>query len=124
MKLPITISGTVMANKGRGRRLGYPTANIPAPARIPEGLYAGYTHLDDKKLPSLIFIGASVTFGETDAKAEIHVLDFSDDLYGKTVSATLEEKLRDNIRFDTKDALIAQMKRDERSARAYFTLVK
>ncbi|MBI1862541.1 riboflavin kinase [Candidatus Microgenomates bacterium] len=107
--------------KGRGRKLGYPTANIPAPAPLEDGIYVGYTFSDEHKLPSLVFVGASITFDETDRKAEIYALDFDGDLYGKSISVELQKKLRGNKRFESEEALVAQMKRDEQEARAYFT---
>ncbi|MFA9289355.1 MAG: riboflavin kinase, partial [Weeksellaceae bacterium] len=58
LKLPFTIHGTVIKHLGRGRDLGYPTANFPVTPETPEGIFVGYTKLDNRNLPALIFIGA------------------------------------------------------------------
>ncbi|MBP7967458.1 riboflavin kinase [Candidatus Woesebacteria bacterium] len=115
-----TFSGIVQRNLGRGRQLGYPTANIHISPNIPDGLFVGYTKIDDRSLPSLVFIGPNVTFGETDKKAEVFILDFNEDIYGKEIQVEALKKLRDGIKFTTLDALIAQMKQDELEARKFF----
>jgi riboflavin kinase/FMN adenylyltransferase len=108
--------GIVKRYSGRGRQLGFPTANIQAPKDLSDGLYVGLAN--DK--PSLIFIGANQTFGETDRRAEIYILDFNDDLYDKLIEIETLKKLRDVIKFETKEELITQMKKDEEDARLYF----
>lgn len=121
LKSNITISGTVVPHKKRGRALGYPTANIPLKNSLDEeGVYTGFTHYNNQKFPSLVFIGAAKTFGETEKKLEVHILDFSDNLYGKTISVELLKKIRDNKTFASKEDLIRAMKEDETFARAYF----
>ena len=115
-----TFSGEVQKNLGRGRTLGYPTANIQIPLAMPEGLFLGTAQYDDRILSSLIFIGSSVTFKETDKKAEVYILDFNEDIYGKKLAVNVIKKLRNNIKFTSVDALIDQMKQDELDARAFF----
>ena len=115
-----TFSGIVQRNLGRGRELGYPTANVFIPLDLPDGLFLGYTHLDSRILPSLVFIGPNVTFDETDKKAEVYILDFNEDIYGKNIHVEVVKKLRDGVKFTTVDALIAQMKQDELEARKFF----
>lgn len=114
-----TFSGIVQRNLGRGRQLGYPTANVSISPDIPDGLFLGYTHLDSRVLPSLVFIGPNVTFDETDKKAEVFILDFNEDIYDKTIRVEVVKKLRDGVKFTTVDALIAQMKQDELEARKF-----
>jgi len=117
------LSGIVKKYSQMGRRLGYPTANIPVDPKTIEGLFLGYTYLRDQKLPSIIYIGAPETFNEKKKRAESYILDFPDhDLYGKQVTFEVVEKLRDNRKFESAEKLIEQMKQDEQSARHFFKL--
>ena len=121
MSCLLTISGVVTPYSGQGRKLGYPTANIPCPEDTPEGVFVGYTHLNGKKLPSFIFVGAPETIGETLKRAETHIFDFSDkDLYGETITIEVVKKLRNNQKFDSVDKLLEQMHLDETHARNFF----
>ncbi len=119
-KILFTFSGIVKHNLGRGRTLGYPTANIDVPANTPEGLFVGITKHGNKEYQALIFIGPAVTFEETDKKAEIYILDFDEDIYGETLSTEILLKLRDNEKFTTVEALIEKMRNDEINARNFF----
>jgi riboflavin kinase/FMN adenylyltransferase len=116
------ITGVVEKHLGRGKKLGYPTANIPCPGDIPDGLYVGYVTYDTNTSNALIFIGSSLTFGETEKKCESYLLDFTGDLYGKEIRVQIVKKLRDNIQFRTAAELQNQMTQDEQDARAYFRL--
>lgn len=119
-KILFTFTGIVKHNLGRGRKLGYPTANIDVPATTPEGLFVGITKHKDKVYQALIFIGPAVTFEETDKKAEIYILDFDEDIYGETLTTEILHKLRDNEKFTTVEALIEKMRNDEINARNFF----
>ena len=123
MTILFSLKGTVKPDKGRGKQLGFPTANIPPEEHIHDGLYVGYATVDDHKLEALIFIGPAITFGETEKKAEIYILDFEGDLYHKTIDVDVLHKLRDNIKFESSEALIEQMKKDEEDARAFFQTI-
>jgi riboflavin kinase/FMN adenylyltransferase len=116
------ITGVVEKHLGRGKKLGYPTANISCPGDIPDGLYVGYVTYDTNTSNALIFIGSSLTFGETEKKCESHLLDFNGDLYGKEIRIQVMKKLRNNIQFRTAKELQQQMKKDEDDTRAYFAL--
>lgn len=120
MNILFKLSGKVAASTGRGKKLGYPTANIPPDENIEDGLYVGFASFDDRKLPALIFIGPAIVFGETERKAEIYLLDFQGDLYGKDIHVDVLEKMRDNMMFDSSEELIAQMKKDEEKAKEFF----
>ncbi len=109
-------SGIVKKHLGRGKRLGFPTANIEAPQELEDGLYIGLAN----KKPALIFIGANETFEEKDRKAEIYLLDFDRDLYEQEIVVETIKKLRKVIKFDSEQALIKQMKEDELVARDFF----
>ena len=125
-------SGIVTKHLGRGTKLGFPTANIPAPKEIADATYLawvliapspGATHHPPPKgegNPSIVFVGAPQTFDETDRRAEAYLLDFSGDLYGQEISIEIIKKLRDNKKFESEQALIEQMKLDEQLAREFF----
>jgi len=115
-----SFSGFVKQDKGRGKTLGYPTANLSVEPKTQEGIFVGTVLYDGTAFPALVFIGASLTFNEHDKKAEIYLLDFEEDLYGKNLKVSVFKKFRDNKKFASKDALVAQMQQDEKQAREYF----
>ncbi|HRN70122.1 MAG TPA: riboflavin kinase [Candidatus Woesebacteria bacterium] len=115
-----TFSGIVQRNLGRGNQLGFPTANIDVAANTEEGIFVAITEYKGNKYPSVLFIGPSVTFNETDKKAEIYILDFDENIYGKTLSIKVLKKLRVNEKFTTVENLIEKMKTDEQNAREFF----
>jgi len=117
-----SFSGRVKKHLRRGTKLGYPTANIAVSPETPEGIFVGFSEIDNMQYPSLIFVGKALTFDENDKKAEIFILDFEKDLYGKNLIISVLKKLRDNKKFASKDALVAQMQRDEKQAREYFSV--
>lgn len=112
--------GVIQKQSGRGRHLGYPTANIKVPEDAEEGIFAGYTYVDGEKYRSIIFVGQPLTFGETEKKAESYILNFEGNLYGLTAEFELLEKIRDNRKFDSESALIEAMKQDEIKVREFF----
>ncbi len=114
-----TLSGRVVSGQHRGVRLGFPTANISAdkelvPAR---GVYAVYVVLEGIRRPGALSIGINPTFTEMKRSVEVHILDFNEDIYGKSLDVIFIERLRDEIRFASPEELIAQIKRDVARAR-------
>lgn len=114
MKRQMRLVGKVIRGAGRGRGLGFPTANIDAVPDVEEGIYIGYAN----GMPSLIFVGAAETFDETAKRVEVYILDFDGDLYGQELDVRIVKKIRGNQKFESGEALIEQMKDDEREARA------
>lgn len=119
-----SFSGIVRPHLGRGKTLGYPTANISISDDTQEGIFIGTVLHHSTAFPALVFIGKPLTFNEHDKKAEVYLLDFDDDLYGKELRISVFKKIRENVKFESKDALVAQMKEDERQAREYFSTMK
>ena len=112
-------SGIVIRGKNRGKKLGYPTANVLIEAIFKEGVYVSETVIDKKKLQSITFIGNAKTFNEHDYQSETYILDFNRDIYDQKIEVKLLKKIRDNQKFESVDALILQMKKDEEEARKY-----
>ncbi|EQA44099.1 riboflavin biosynthesis protein RibF [Leptospira broomii serovar Hurstbridge str. 5399] len=111
-----SVSGQVVEGHKRGRKIGFPTANVkPSPELILPGIgvYAGKTEIDGKYYDSMINIGNNPTFGDEQLSLESHIFDFSGDLYGKTVRILFSRRIRSEIKFSGVDALIAQLKQDE-----------
>jgi riboflavin kinase/FMN adenylyltransferase len=109
------IHGVIVRGDQRGRKIGYPTANLePLPwSAVPaDGIYAGRLVRGSQLLPAAISIGTNPTFAGTDRRVEAFVLDFDGDLYGEHVGMEFVTKLRDTERFDSVDALTDQMALD------------
>ncbi len=110
--------GTVVHGEGRGRNLGFPTANLkPEDDRIlmPRfGVYLGQVYGEiEGKLNCLVSVGLSPTFGpREEPRVEVFIPGCSEDLYGKKLSVELDEWLRPEIRFDCKKSLIKRMNKD------------
>lgn len=119
MASPHAINGTVAHGDGRGRTIGFPTANledidevIPSP-----GVYAGIASTENVDHPAAIHIGKSPTFGSGEAtKVEVHLIDFDGDLYGQSLRVELIDRVRDIVRFESAQALAKQLQKDIQSA--------
>jgi riboflavin kinase/FMN adenylyltransferase len=118
------IAGRVMDGKKLGRTIGFPTANIQVRRkRLPlSGVFAvTVSGIGDKPLPGAANIGVRPTVAEgLKPVLEVHVLDFNRDIYGMHVDVNFLHKLRDEAKFDSLDALKAQIARDVVAVRAYF----
>lgn len=114
------ISGTVKYGKNRGKALGFPTANVVLDKNVEQGIYISIVQLDDKTYKALTFIGAAETFDEKEFKAEVYILDFNEDIYGKEINVELLKKIRDVKKFSSPEELKEKMKEDEKTAREYF----
>lgn len=116
------ISGVVKKNKGRGRELGFPTANFEiGEEETQDGIYIAT--VGPMELPALLFVGAAETFGENKRQAEVYILDFEQDIYGHRIEVEIKIKIRNSQKFDSKEQLIDQMQKDEKIARSYFSEV-
>lgn len=120
---PYFMSGTVSHAHGRGKLLGFPTANIPLPPhrlRLADGVYATLLEFDGKKEIGITNVGGRPTFGEENPTVETFLLGFGGDLYGKTVKISFYKRLRGIIKFADGDALAAQLRRDSAAAKEFF----
>lgn len=116
---PYTLTGTVERGAGRGRTLGFATANIRADRAllIATGVYAGVVEVGQGRHGAVVNVGVRPTFGESRVVIEAHLLDFSGDLYDRTVRLTLLARLRDERRFADVEALRRQITEDAHTAR-------
>lgn len=109
------LSGVVVVGDQRGRTLGFPTANIEVDPQLllpGDGIYATWAIIDGKRHQSATSIGIRPTFGLTQRLVEVFIMDFSEDLYGKTVGVEFVKKVRDQEKFDGLDELIKQINQD------------
>lgn len=119
---PYSLEGRVVEGSRRGRDLGFPTANIdigdPDKLLPREGIYAVHGWVDGRQAPGLLHLGPRPTFPGDSATVEVHLLDWSGDLYGRRLRVDLCARIRDVLPFDSADALIAAMRRDEEVGRS------
>ena len=109
------LSGVVVLGDQRGRTLGFPTANVEVDSQLllpGDGIYATWAIIDGQRHQSATSIGVRPTFNLTQRLVEVFVMDFSGDLYGKTVGVEFIKKVRDQEKFDGLDALIKQINQD------------
>lgn len=122
---PYEVHGAVIQGAQRGRRIGIHTANVdPGPEQaVPaNGVYAAYVVVEGRQLEALVNIGVRPTFGGLGEQAiiEAHVLDFAQDIYGVQIAVRFIARLRNELRFDGVEALVAQIQRDIEQGRALF----
>jgi len=121
---PFDLDGTVVTGQGRGRGIGFPTANVDTQneLRPAAGVYAIRVRLSDTPpgtwLPGVANIGVKPTFGVNEVTIEAHLLDFSGDLYSRDMRVQFLEQLRAERRFGSVAELVGQIKRDVEAARA------
>jgi riboflavin kinase/FMN adenylyltransferase len=117
---PHRIDGIVVRGEGRGRQLGFPTANVRTDRHVAipaDGIYAGWAVLHRKRLPAAISVGTNPTFEGKQRTVEAYILDFDEDIYGVELGVEFVARLRGMVKFDSVEALVEQMGRDVEQAR-------
>ncbi len=111
---PVSVYGDVVRGHGRGKQLGFPTANLNPHHETmpPSGVYAAWGDLDGKKLKAVLHIGARPTFGENDRSVEAHFLFFQGNVYEKELELLFVARLRGIKRFKSQKELIHAIDRD------------
>jgi len=117
-----SVKGRIVHGSGRGRTLGFPTANINpdvANKMIPaDGIYLTECIVRERRYFGICNIGVRKTFNEQERVIEVYLMDMDDaDLYDHVLEIRYLERLRDEIKFATKEELIKQMKKDEKNCR-------
>jgi riboflavin kinase / FMN adenylyltransferase len=123
---PFRVSGEVVHGQHLGRAIGFPTANVAPPpglAPVADGIYAAWAWLpeDTAPRPAVAYVGSRPTVDGGARMVETHLLDFDGDLYGQILTTDFLQRLRPDERFDSLDALIAQMEVDKTQAREVLT---
>jgi riboflavin kinase / FMN adenylyltransferase len=116
-----SVPGTVVPGSKRGRALGYPTANLALPPNqaVPaDGVYATWCtrHATGEVLPSVTSVGTRPTFEDDARLVEVHILDYSADLYGEMLTVHFVRFLRGQVRYEGIEPLKAQMAQDSSEA--------
>lgn len=119
---PFFLSGTVIRGDGRGRTLGIPTANLDilAERAVPlQGVYAAYALVNRQRIGAVVNVGVRPTFEDDPVapRVEAHLLDFNADLYQEKLTLEFIDRLRDERRFPSKEALVQQIHQDILQAR-------
>jgi riboflavin kinase/FMN adenylyltransferase len=117
---PYRMMGRVAPGRQLGRTLGFPTANLRLMRRKSPvwGILAVWVHgIAARRLPGVASLGTRPTVNGIEPLLEVHVFDFSGDLYGRAIEVEFVAKLRDEVKFDSLDALVVQMKMDDAQAR-------
>lgn len=117
---PYNLSGSVIHGNRRGVNLGFPTANIvPDKELVPaSGVYAVRVTRNGKPYEGVLSIGFNPTFEDRQRSVEVHLFDFDEQLYGESIDILFIAQIRDQVRFDSPEALIAQVGQDIAQARA------
>lgn len=120
-----SFSGRVVHGNERGRLLGFPTLNIELTSvrklLPPAGVYAVLLQSERGSFGGMMNLGPRPTFDDLTLSLEVHLFDVSGSWYDTKVRAEFVARLRDVVRFDSADALVAQLRADERAARAALT---
>ena len=118
---PFAIEGVVRRGQQLGRQLGFPTANVEVEDYVvPKlGVYAIRTRLPDgREVPGVANLGNNPTTGIVETRLETWLFDFDEDLYGQIIETDLIAFLRPELKFDSLELMIEQIRRDEQEARA------
>lgn len=116
-----TISGTVVRGRDRGKSLGFPTANIMPLHQdkiIPgDGVYAvGVIFEDGTRKKGMLNIGTNPTFSEKERSIEVNIFDFNESIYDSILTVEFHKHIRNEIKFESKEKLMAQLERDKTTA--------
>lgn len=118
---PYRLEGVVVRGEQKGRELGFPTANIevgdPEKMLPREGVYAAYGVVRGERIPGLLHLGPRPTFPGFAPTIELHLLDWSGDIYGDHVRVEVIDRIRDIRPFASAEALIDAIRGDERDGR-------
>ncbi|MFG1420627.1 bifunctional riboflavin kinase/FAD synthetase [Roseixanthobacter liquoris] len=116
---PWSVRATVIHGDKRGRDLGFPTANLAMPegTQLAFGIYAVRAWFDGRAVDGVASYGRRPTFDNGRPLLEVHLFDFSGDLYGRELDVAFHGYLRPELKFDDIDALIVQMNKDSAAAR-------
>ena len=115
---PVSVYGTVVWGRGRGRSIGFPTANLDPHHETlpPSGVYAAWGFLDQTRLKGVIHIGKRPTFNDRQKSLEVHFFDFHRDIYGSEIELFFISRLRAIKKFKNREGLILAIQTDAQKA--------
>lgn len=122
LSYPFSTRGIVVHGNARGRTIGYPTANLAPLDRVflpADGVYVVDVEHKGHKYRGMASVGKNVTFEGDELRFEANIFDFSGEIYGDTIRIFWLDKIRDMIKFDGVESLLAQLKADEKIARLW-----
>lgn len=117
---PLSYIGKVVHGDKRGRKIGFPTANLKFnenTAHLPNGAYASRVRYKDKYYNAISNIGNNPTFDLKETRLEVNIMDFSQDIYDEKIEVEFMAKLRDEKKFNSTEDLISALKADRERAK-------
>lgn len=121
---PYILSGNVIKGNQLGRTIGFPTANIEIPEDyklIPKnGVYVVTVNINNQLVLGMMNIGVKPTLGENKLSIEVYLLDFDTDIYNQKIQVNVLERLRDEQKFESFEALKTQLEVDKQNTIHYF----
>jgi riboflavin kinase/FMN adenylyltransferase len=118
------LEGIVIRGDSRGKKLGFPTANLAVEPNIllPLGVFVVAVYIGKKKYYGMANIGFRPSFssGKNNPQVEVHIFDFHKNLYGKKIGLEFIAKVRDEKVFESVQGLVEQIKKDEQYVRKIF----
>lgn len=118
---PFSIKGKIVRGHSRGKTLGYPTVNLDVSREITlpqRGVYASYVCVEGRMFKAVTNVGTRPTFQGEAMTVETYIIGFEGDLYGETLRVLFAKRLRDEIRFESGEALAYQISQDVERAKA------
>lgn len=120
LQRPYRLNAMVVHGDKRGKEIGFPTANLVAEDKrkvIPrDGVYAVRVRVEGELLEGMMNIGLRPTFEGEERVMEVHIFGFDTDIYGKSIQIRFIERIRDEMKFDGVDELVARLERDREAA--------
>lgn len=121
---PVALLGKVVVGDKRGKTLGFPTANMIPTGEIlpPQGVYIVRVHYGGKTYRGMANVGVRPSFHKEDhLNVEVHIFNFRKKIYGEEIVVEFLQKIRNELYFPSREALISQLKKDETFCRKWFS---
>ena len=119
---PYLFDGRIVEGDGRGRLMGFPTANVnvEGDVLVADGVYVTEARIGGERLQGMTHVGRRPTFGLDERMVETHLFDFSREVYGEPIRLYFHQRVRGTVAFESADVLKRQLERDRDEARHFF----
>ena len=119
---PYFFDGSIVEGDGRGRLMGFPTANVNVEGEVlvEDGVYVTEARIGGERLQGMTHVGCRPTFGLDGRMVETHLFDFSREVYGEPIRLYFHQRVRGTLAFESADVLMRQLERDRDKARHFF----